>query len=114
MKKKFLVMLTIILLNSVAYGQDTQELIGQISKVYTGSEVSGSNIIAGFSVGGLIGGMLFGGIGFVAFIYGKKNSEFRPMIMGILLMVFPYFLKNTMAMYLVGIALTVGLYVWRE
>jgi len=62
----------------------------------------------------LIGGCFFGSIGFIAFMYGKSNSEFRPIVMGILLMAYPYFLRGTVVLYLVGIALTAGLYFWRE
>ncbi len=114
MKNILLTVIAIISLTSIGYCQDTQELIGQVAKIYTGSEASGNNLIAGFSLGGLIGGILFGSIGFIAFMYGKKNSEFKPMITGILLMGYPYFVKNTIAMYLVGVALTVLLFVWRE
>ncbi|MCA9406668.1 MAG: hypothetical protein KC684_09025 [Candidatus Omnitrophica bacterium] len=63
---------------------------------------------------GLIGGFIFSGIGFVAFIYGKKNTEYKPMMIGIALMVYPYFLRGTLALYLVGIGLTAILYFFRE
>ena len=52
--------------------------------------------------------------GFVAFIYGKKNKFFRPMIIGIALMAYPYFISGTFFIYLVGITLTAALYFWRE
>ena len=88
---------------------------GQVAEIYTGSEGGpGSNLIAGFSLGGLIGGLLFGCVGFVAFMYGKKNQEFRPMIVGLFLMGYPYFLKNTIVLYLVGVVLISALFVWRE
>ena len=57
---------------------------------------------------------IFGAIGFVAFIYGKKNKFFRPMIIGIALMAYPYFISGTFFIYLVGITLTAALYFWRE
>ena len=114
MKNIILVAIAIILFASLGYCQDTQEMVGQVAKAFTGSDSSGNDLIAGFSLGGLIAGILFGCIGFVAFMFGKKNSEFRPMVLGILLMVYPYFIKNTIAMYLVGIALTATLFVWRE
>ena len=114
-KCMLMVLVGVVLWASQGHCQDTSQLLGQVAKIYTGSEeVSGNNLIAGFSLGGLIGGILFGSIGFIAFMYGKKNSEFRPLILGILLMGYPYFLKNTIGLYLVGIALTVALFVWRE
>ncbi len=58
--------------------------------------------------------LIFGAIGFVAFIYGKKKSLWRPMVIGIVLMVYPYFLSGTLAIYFIGIGLTAALYFWRE
>jgi hypothetical protein len=68
-----------------------------------------NNLIGGFSMWGLVGTTIFGGIGFIAFVYGKKNSEWKPMVIGILLCVYPYFFKSTLSLYLVGLALTVAL-----
>ncbi|MFH0772648.1 MAG: hypothetical protein V1933_08540 [Candidatus Omnitrophota bacterium] len=56
---------------------------------------------------------IFGAIGFVAFVYGKRNTLLRTMIIGIALMVYPYFFSETLAVYLIGIALTAALYFWR-
>lgn len=69
--------------------------------------------------GGLDGGktiaiLIFSGIGFVAFVYGKKNSFWKPLVLGILLMGYPYFLTGTWAVFLVGIALTLALYLSRD
>ena len=95
--------------------QSTIQLLGQVARVYTGGDgPAGDGLIFGFSMWGLMGGFLFAGIGFIAFMYGKKNGEFRPLIIGVLLMGYPYFLKGTAVLYLVGILLTVVLFVWRE
>ena len=61
-----------------------------------------------------IGQMIFGGIGFIAFVYGKKMSEFRLMVIGILLMAFPYVVSNNVLLYVIGIGLTVALFIFRE
>ena len=58
--------------------------------------------------------IIFGAIGFVVFVYGKKNKFVRPMIIGFVLMVYPYFISGTFFLYLVGIVLTAALYFWRE
>jgi len=62
----------------------------------------------------IIAYIIFGGIGFVAFSYGRKSTLFRPMVIGLALMIYPYFVPGTLAIYLVGIALTALLYFWRE
>ena len=61
-----------------------------------------------------VGGLIFGSIGFIAFIYGKKMSEYRPMIIGILLMAYPYFISSNVLLYTIGIALTAALFIFRE
>jgi hypothetical protein len=58
--------------------------------------------------------IIFGAIGFAAFVYGKKNKLMRPMIIGIALMGYPYLFSGTLVIYLVGIALTAALFFWRE
>ena len=37
------------------------------------------------SPSGMIAGFFFATIGFIAFAYGKKNTKFQPMIIGIVL-----------------------------
>jgi hypothetical protein len=112
--KKLLLILLGILHTSSGYCQDTQQLIGKVAQMYTGSDHSGSGLIGGFSMWGLMGGILFGTIGFGVFIYGKRNSEFKPMLIGIALMVCPYFLRGTIALYLAGLGLMAALYFFRE
>jgi hypothetical protein len=67
-----------------------------------------------FDAAKIIACLIFGGIGFVAFMYGKKTQSWRPLATGILLLVYPYFFSSTIAVYLVGIILTAVLYFWRE
>lgn len=69
---------------------------------------------ADFSAAKIFVCIIFGAIGFVVFLYGKKNKFLRPMLIGIALMAYPYFISGTFFLYLVGIALTVALYFWRE
>ncbi len=68
----------------------------------------------GFDMAKIFGYFIFGGIGFVAFVYGKKNSFFKPMLIGIVLNVYPYFISSTLLIYIVGIALTAALFMWRD
>ena len=62
----------------------------------------------------LFGCIIFGAIGLSAFIYGKKNALWRPMVIGIALMMYPYFFSKTLLIYLVGAAFTAALFLWRD
>ena len=57
----------------------------------------------------LIGGLIFGAIGFVAFIYGKRMSLWKLMLCGLALMIFPYFISDTGMLYIFGTLGTVAL-----
>lgn len=48
----------------------------------------------------------FGAIGLGYFMYGKKQAAIVPMICGIALMVYPYFVSNTVVLVLVGVVLS--------
>lgn len=62
----------------------------------------------------LMGSVIFGSIGLAAFIYGKKQSSFKPMVIGIVLMAYPYFVPNTIAVYGIGVLLTLALWIFRD
>jgi hypothetical protein len=55
----------------------------------------------------LIFSILFGSIGMGYFVYGKKQQAAIPLITGIVLCIFPYFVSNVYIMVLVGIVLTI-------
>ena len=63
-----------------------------------------------FSVPNLLAGLLFGSIGFVGFIYGKRTSRLKPMVIGLLLMAYPYFVESTLALCGIGLAGTAALF----
>jgi len=65
-------------------------------------------------LGNLLGGLVFGSVGFVAFMYGKRQASIKVMVIGVALMVYPYFVANTLAMYAIGILLTASLFVVRD
>jgi hypothetical protein len=69
---------------------------------------------ANFSFTNLIAGFIFSGIGLIAFVYGKKQGSFRPLFIGIVLMVYSYFLTSTFWIYAAGIGLCLLLYFWRD
>jgi hypothetical protein len=55
---------------------------------------------------GLLWGVLFSSIGFGFFLYGKKQRSISPLVCGVALMIFPYFVANTWLLVLVGVILT--------
>ena len=73
-----------------------------------------STLGSSFSWPRLIGSLLFGSVGFVAFVYGKKMSLWQPMALGFALMGYTYLMPNDTAVYLVGAALTAALFVFRD
>jgi len=46
--------------------------------------------------------MIFGSIGFAFFIYGKKQKSLMPVLSGLGLMIFPYFISNIYMLILSG------------
>jgi hypothetical protein len=53
----------------------------------------------------LLWGLLFGSIGMGFFVYGKRQRAVVPLVCGLALMVFPYFVSSTILLVGIGIAL---------
>jgi len=53
----------------------------------------------------LVWGILFSGIGCGFFIYGKKQQAVVPLVTGIALFIFPYFISNVYVLVSVGCVL---------
>jgi len=53
----------------------------------------------------LIWGVLFSGLGLGFFLYGKKQKAVVPLISGIVLMVYPYFIADVYILVLIGVIL---------
>ena len=51
-----------------------------------------------------------GGIGFVLFVYGKKEGRWAYMVGGLLFMVYPYFATTVVSLVAIGALLGAG--VW--
>jgi len=62
----------------------------------------------------LFASLLFGAIGLGAFVYGKKMVLWKPMVFGIALMAYPYFVPQAWLIYAIGSALCLGLFVFRD
>ena len=65
-------------------------------------------LLGGFSVYTLVLAVLFGLVGFAAFRYGRKNSEPRPLFIGVALMAYGYFVTNAWVSLAIGSALTLA------
>ncbi|WMP18756.1 hypothetical protein [Thiothrix lacustris] len=55
----------------------------------------------------LLWGLLFGSIGMGYFMYGKKQQRAIPLVCGLGLMVFPYFVSGQLLLVAIGCALSV-------
>lgn len=53
----------------------------------------------------LLWGVLFSSVGFGFFIYGKKQKVVVPLICGLTLMIYPYFISNSVLLVTLGIIL---------
>ena len=62
----------------------------------------------------LFGLIIFCIVGFAAFRYGKKAALWKPMVIGVVLMVYPYFVSQTWILYTIGGALCLALLLFRE
>jgi hypothetical protein len=62
----------------------------------------------------MIGALLFSSIGVVAFIYGKRMNRWKPMLCGIVLMIYPYFVADAAIVYAIGAFGTGALYFLRD
>ena len=54
--------------------------------------------------------LITGGIGFVLFVYGRKQERWPQLVAGLLYMVYPYFATTVAAMLGIGAAIAVGLW----
>jgi hypothetical protein len=55
--------------------------------------------------------LIIGGVGFVLFVYGRKQERWPQLVAGLLFMVYPYFVSHLAALVVVGLALGAGLWV---
>jgi hypothetical protein len=61
----------------------------------------------------LLWGLVFGSIGFGFLVYGRKQRAVVPLICGLGLIVFPYFVSNTILLITIGIVLIAIPYFFR-
>lgn len=62
----------------------------------------------------LFAGILFSAIGFAAFLYGKKQAKWKPMMIGVTLVLITYAIPDTTLLYLAGVSLCAALFYFRD
>ncbi len=70
-------------------------------RAYTAAQIQGESDIQAQ----LLWGLLFSSIGLAFAIYGRKQRAVVPLLCGIALMVYPYFVSNVMLLVAVGVML---------
>jgi hypothetical protein len=63
-----------------------------------------------FDPSNLIAGFVISGVGFVLFSYGRKLGRIPHVVVGLVLMVFPYFVPSVLATIAIGAVLCGLLY----
>jgi hypothetical protein len=66
------------------------------------------------NVGVLLWGLLFSSIGLGFFLYGKKQRAVVPLVCGLVLMIYPYFIPNVIALVAIGVVLTAVPYFFKS
>lgn len=65
------------------------------------------------NAGLLLWGLLFSSIGLGFFLYGKKQRSVVPLVCGLVLMIYPYFIPNVIALVAIGVMLIAVPYFFR-
>ena len=58
-----------------------------------------------FSPAALVWGLVFGTFGTAYFVFGRKRRTIVPVICGLALMIYPYFVGNTILLVAIGVVL---------
>ncbi len=66
------------------------------------------------NAGVLLWGLLFSSIGLGFFLYGKKQRAVVPLVCGLVLMIYPYFIPNVIALVAIGVVLSAVPYFFRS
>ena len=61
--------------------------------------------LAGVETSTLLWGLLFSSIGLGFFLYGRKQRAIVPLVCGLALMIFPYFVASNLVLVGVGVVL---------
>ena len=82
----------------------------QINQALSSAGGAGGSL---FSWPNLAGSIIFGAIGFAVFIYGKKQKNFKALVVGVALMAYPYFIESSYLITAIGLVLSALPFIWR-
>jgi hypothetical protein len=58
----------------------------------------------------LLASFLIGLVGAACFVYGRKQGQLSPMVVGTAMVVYPYFVPNVVAMIAIAVALLLAMW----
>lgn len=61
----------------------------------------------------IVGAILFGLLGLFAYYYGKRHQRRPTKWLGVALMLYPYVVSNTWALYAIGVVLSAAAWFYR-
>ena len=62
----------------------------------------------------IVGAILFGVLGLFAYYYGKRRRRRTTRWLGLALMLYPYVVPNTWALWVIGVVLSSGAWFYRD
>lgn len=65
------------------------------------------------SASALAAGLIFGACGLYFLRDGKSSGNVRTMLAGLTLLIYPYFIENTLALWATGVVLVALAWSWR-
>lgn len=75
----------------------------QAAQGVAGAQPASDSLLFGMSVWGFVAALVFSGIGFIYFRYGKSSGEWKTMLAGIALLIYSYFVQSTG--YIIGVGI---------
>ncbi len=81
--------------------------IGELTRKISGQTPQAGGVLFGFTMWGIIASLVFSGIGFIYFRYGKYKGNGTMMMCGVAMMLYPYFVSDTLYIVLVGAGLII-------
>jgi hypothetical protein len=85
---------------------DTADIMQRLQRGSGQQPQAETGVFMGLSMWGILASLLSAGIGFAYFKYGRTTNNTPMVVCGVLLMAYPYFVTNTLAIVLIGAALT--------
>jgi hypothetical protein len=67
-----------------------------------------------FDANTLFAGIFFGMVGVAALKIGRSIASWKTMILGLILILYPYFISGAITTWVIGICLTALLFIWKD